>query len=72
MTNRYRQLRVSTYTPEVEHIAIADRRTSGFIQAWVNSEDKDLQVLVRSAYLQGLADMADAAAQMQERLAEND
>lgn len=60
-----RQIKVSPHTPEAAHVALADHRLDGFIEAWATSMDKDIRVLVRSAYLQGLNDMADAAARMQ-------
>lgn len=38
---------------------LADRRTRSFIQPWSYSNDLSLQILMRSCYLQGAADMAE-------------
>lgn len=66
----YRPPRTAQYMPEPEHVAMADRRLDGFIEAWAHSGTLDLRILLRSAYLQGLADMADAAVQMNARAVE--
>lgn len=44
----------------VEFGELADRRTAGFVHGLAYTANYDLRFLLRSAYLQGCADMAQA------------
>jgi hypothetical protein len=67
---------VSAYVPTAELAAVATERTEGMVGYFLSCAHRDplkwrddLYALARSCYLQGAADVADAAATMQRKRA---